>query len=399
MRLDAHPAQGNVLHLIRTFLRKTETFVPSQIVSARRYRTWTLARNHRPGETELFPVPDLAIYTRDRPRSPLHAWADLSYRAVRRMTAVERRFYLDRVRRIRPDVVHVHYGPDACYFLPVLAACRAPALVSFYGFDASRFPNWMLGLGRRTLNRMFPRVQQVLAMSRDMRSDLIRIGCPADKVRIHYPNGVDLARFACRPRSPSPGEKTVLLNVAAMEARKGQEGLLAAFARVRQREPRAELRIAGDGPLKPRLEERIRSLGLQDRVRLLGHLPYERLPDELDRAHVYCHPSVTDRRGDKEGIPTVILEAAATGLPVVATRHAGIPEAVREGETGFLVAERDTEALARRILELVRDPGLRRRMGEAGRRHVETHFDVDRIAVARERIYDDLIAAFPRGNR
>jgi glycosyltransferase involved in cell wall biosynthesis len=302
-------------------------------------------------------------------------------------------FYLTRIGKIGPDLIHIHYGPDARYFLPVLQQISQPVVVSFYGFDASSFPRRLWGFGTLYLKPMFGRVQRVLAMSDDMKSDLVRIGCPADKIRIHYPNGVNLDIFSSFQRKAHEGRKVVILNIAALEERKGQQDLIKAFGRVLRLFPNAELRIAGEGPLKGRLEKAIRALGVGDHVRLLGHLPYEKLPEELGRADIFCHPSVTSAAGDKEGIPTIILEAAATGLPVVATRHAGIPEAVVEGRTGFLVQERDPSALAERILQLLGDSSLCRRMGEAGRDRVRDRFELGKLATKRRAVYEDLLTA------
>ncbi len=121
------PEKRRVLHLIRTYLRQTETFVPSQMVSARRYRTWVLARNDLKGETEQFPVPGLSVYTRDRSRwSAFNPWADVNYQVLKRMSTAEQRFYVKHVRRIQPELIHIHYGPDAYYFLPVLEAAGVP---------------------------------------------------------------------------------------------------------------------------------------------------------------------------------------------------------------------------------------------------------------------------------
>lgn len=388
---DAQPGpRRRVLHYVRTYLRRTETFIYSQIRETHRYEAWMMARDVRNGEIDGFPFEHLHIYARKPIPGPFRLWGNGNYRLIKRMVSEELRFYLSCMRETRPDLVHVHYGPDARYLLPALRVVDLPVVVSFYGYDASSFPNRYLGLGKMYLRAMFDRVQMVLAMSEDMKADLVRIGCPPDRIRIHYPNGVVPQFFSPHRRSVRPGEKTVLLNVAAMEERKGQLELLDAFARVLRHTRDAELHIAGEGPLKGRIERKVRSLALQDHVRLLGHMPYEGLPQALRDAHVFCHPSVTGRTGDKEGIPTIILEASATGLPVAATYHAGIPEAVVDGETGFLVPERDTEGLAEKLLVLIRDPGLRDRMGEAGRRHVLDRFDVATLGRRREALYDTL---------
>jgi len=381
-----------VLHFIRTYLNKTETFIFSQIQPTPRYRSWCMARDSKKGETPLFPFPNLCIYSSWHPPSLSVRWAHVNYRAAKRMTGHELRFYLSRIAAIRPDLVHLHYGPDAWYFLPVLQRLETPRLVSFYGYDASSFPRRYFGLGALFLRKVFRSVDRVLAMSEDMKSDLVRLGCPPEKIRIHYPNGVDMERFSRPEPHPRAREKVIILNVASMEGRKGQLDLVRAFSIVREKISGAELRIAGEGPLRGDIEKAIRRLGLEGCVHLLGHVRYEDLPGLLSGADIFCHPSVTTARGDKEGIPTIILEAAASCLPVVATVHAGIPEAVIDGTSGFLVQEHDIPSLSQRLLELCLDPGMRRAMGMAGRRHIEQRFDVRMLAEKREVLYDELLS-------
>ncbi len=386
-----------VLHLIRTYLNRTETFIYSQIQPTRSYDSWCIARNAKKGETELFPFARLSIYSQQAASWLPREWAHLNYRLLKRMTDHELRFYLRCIDGIRPNLIHIHYGTDAWYFLPLLTKVGIPSLVSFYGYDASSFPRRYFGLGSYYLRHMFRTVNRVLAMSEDMKDDLIRIGCPQDKIRIHYPNGVDLARFTCsKGLSPEQEGKVIILNVASMEGRKGQLDLVHAFAMVRERLPQVELHIAGEGPLRKDIEKAIRSLNLSRCVTLLGHVPYEELPVVLSRAHIFCHPSVTTRQGDKEGIPTIILEAAASCLPIVATLHAGIPEAVVDGQTGFLVKEHDIASLAKRLAELAEDSTMRIQMGHRGRAHIERHFDVRLLAEKREVIYDELLASCAR---
>src|SRR6185437_507604 len=150
----------------------------------------------------------------------------------------------------------------------------------------------------------------------------------------HY-NGVDLARFP-----PGSGGPDLVLFVGRLVEKKGVEILIEAFARARAARPGASLVIIGDGPLRPRLERRA-----GEGVRFLGALPPGDVADWMRRATVLAAPSVTARDGDAEGLPNVIVEAAASALPAVGSDHSGIPEAILDGETGFIVPERDAEAL------------------------------------------------------
>ena len=133
--------------------------------------------------------------------------------------------------------------------------------------------------------------------------------------------------------------------------------------------------------------------GIDNLVSFAGFVRHEELQDELSRAHIFCHPSRTLNNGDKEGIPNTILEAMATGLPVVTTRHAGIPEMVRDGEDGFVVAERDVTAIAQALLTLVKEPDLRAIMGCKATRQVQEKADAVRLTAKLEAIYDEVITS------
>ena len=128
-----------------------------------------------------------------------------------------------------------------------------------------------------------------------------------------------------------------------------------------------------------------------DNIKLLGWKTQAEVADLLKASDILLAPSVTTENGEEEGIPGVIMEAFAQGLPVVSTYHAGIPEVVKDGESGFLVAERDVDALAERLERLIEHPELRFAMGQNGRRFVEEHYDVDKLNDRLVRIYQQLL--------
>jgi glycosyltransferase involved in cell wall biosynthesis len=154
---------------------------------------------------------------------------------------------------------------------------------------------------------------------------------------------------------------------------------------------RVQLLIIGDGPLRRQLHTLTASLGLRDRVEFLGAVPHVAVLSWMRKAAMLVLPGIRTATGREEGLGMVLLEAAATGLPIVGSRVGGIPECILEGKTGFLVPERDEEALARRMAELLEDPVRRNRMGAAGRALVEDRFDIDRQTAVLENYYDSLI--------
>jgi glycosyltransferase involved in cell wall biosynthesis len=153
---------------------------------------------------------------------------------------------------------------------------------------------------------------------------------------------------------------------------------LLAFARLARTHPEARLRMIGEGPLLNPCKDLAEALRIDRSVTFLGAQPNSVVADELAHARAFVQHSLEARSGDREGTPVAVIEAGASAIPVVTTRHEGIPDVVIDGETGFLVEERDVEAMADRMIELASDPGLALRLGEAGRKRIETHFSMDR---------------------
>jgi hypothetical protein len=156
------------------------------------------------------------------------------------------------------------------------------------------------------------------------------------------------------------------------------------------------LSIVGSGPEDAPIRESVRRAGLDERVSFRGNLPIEEVRRLMGESDILLHPSITPEDGDREGIPNALMEGQATGLPVVSTRHGGIPELIVDGETGFLVDERDTAALREALRRLLTSRNLRLRLGAAGRRRIAELFSLDRQAAQYLEIYRDLAERFPR---
>ena len=169
---------------------------------------------------------------------------------------------------------------------------------------------------------------------------------------------------------------------------KGIEYLIRAFARLAPRVPEVELVIIGEGPLKRRLQALARSLGVAARVRLLGAQSHDQVLAWMRKAAMFVLPSVRTGTGRSEGLGMVLLEAAASGVPMVGTRHGGIPEVIVDGQTGCLATERDSDELAARMAELFADDTRRARMARNARALVETRFDLRKQTEKLEDFYD-----------
>ena len=289
-----------------------------------------------------------------------------------------------RLRREQPRLIHAHFGPDGLAALPLAEALRVPLVTTLHGYDVGRTRRRLLLSGRLSWvryalgqDRLVAGCALFLAVSDAVRRAALARGFPAERTTTHY-LGVNLTQF------PAGGEPdpALVLHVGRLVEKKGTAILIDAVARL----PGARLVVIGDGPERARLQQRAAALG--DRVRFLGALPPGDVAAWMRRAWLLAAPSLTAADGDAEGLPTVIVEAAASALPTVATRHSGIPEVVSDGETGFLVPEHDVDALAARLAVLLESVDLRRRMGAAARMQAEQRFDLSRQSARLEAIYD-----------
>jgi len=186
-------------------------------------------------------------------------------------------------------------------------------------------------------------------------------------------------------------ERPVILHVARLVEVKGTRYLMRAFANLARRYDGVQLLIIGDGPLRRPLQALAASAGIRDRVEFLGALPHADVLSWMRKAAMLVLPGIRTATGRAEGLGMVLLEAAATGLPIIGSRVGGIPECILEGRTGFLVPERDDAALAERMGELLEDTVKRRQMGTEGRALVERRFDIHRQTEALENLYDSLL--------
>jgi glycosyltransferase involved in cell wall biosynthesis len=277
-------------------------------------------------------------------------------------------------RRLRADgTAHLH-AHFANY--PALAAWIVNRLTGIpYSFTAHAHDLYVYedGLARKVAGARF-----AVAISEFNRDLLLRAGAGPTPVEVVH-CGVDPAAYAYRDRSPGAAPAR-LLCVAGLREYKGHRYLLAALAGGDGVSSSARLRLVGDGPLRGELEAAADALGVADRVDFLGALAEGEVARELDEASLFVLPSIVGRDGNTEGIPVALMEALAIGVPTVATRVSGVPELVRDGETGRLAEPGDAASLREAIDGLLADPEGAARMADAGRRLVESEFDVERSA-------------------
>ncbi len=280
--------------------------------------------------------------------------------------------YAQAFRRLRPDVVLAQYGPSGVAVREACAALGVPLVTCFHGYDASR--RALLERLADDYRALFRDGAACVVPSRSLERQLVALGADEARVQVN-PYGVDLERFA---GGDPAGAAAVFVSVGRFVEKKAPHLLLLAFARLRERHPEARLRMLGEGPLLPVCRDLARAFGQGDAVHFLGAQPPAIVAEELRHARAFVQHSLEASDGDCEGAPVALIEAGASGIPVVSTRHAGIPEIVLDGKTGLLVGERDVEGFAQCMAELLRSPEHAAALGSAARERALRCFGVAR---------------------
>jgi colanic acid/amylovoran biosynthesis glycosyltransferase len=291
-----------------------------------------------------------------------------------------------RLAPLNPVVLHAHYGPNGLRALPLARNLGVPLIVTFHGSDATitdlRYHKSKYGHRQYFARR--PELQKgaalILAVSHFIRRKLLEQGYPEEKVEVHY-TGIDTKKFTPASTEREP----IILFVGRLTERKGPEYLIRAAAEVQNNLPSAELVVIGDGPLRADLEQ-LAKQSLR-RYRFLGTRSHEEVVGWMNRASIFCAPSVKVLSGEEEAFGMVYAEAMAMQKPVVAFDSGGISEVVSHGHTGFLAPERDWRALVEYLSILLRDAELRKRLGIAGRERVVCKFDLNQRTKVLETLY------------
>ncbi len=331
----------------------------------------------------------LAVETTIRRPRTLLAWARSGHRGTAAGTWQCLNRALPLIRRRHYDIVHCQFGTVAIPLLPLrsIGVADAPLVVSFRGYDISRFVREQ---GAAAYREVFAVADLFLPNCDHFKRRLVALGCDEQRIVVHR-SGLDRARFPLVPVKPPVAGVVRIAIVGRLVEKKGTEYAIRAVARLVRRGHRIELVVIGDGPLAGPLRTLAAGLGVPDCVHFTGWQDQRRVADCLSDSHLVVAPSVTAADGDEDAPVNVLKEAMATGRPVVATRHGGIPELVDDGVSGFLVPERDADALAERIEYLVNRPDVWPAMGAAGCARVARDYDLKLLNDRLVEAYRDLL--------
>lgn len=269
------------------------------------------------------------------------------------------------------DVVLAEYGTTAVAVANACQIADVPLIAHFHGFDASKHE--VLEVYRSGYEKLFRDCAAIVAVSTAMQQKLVSLGAPVEKVHLNV-YGIDCEEFDGNEVAAKP---PIFLSVGRFVEKKAPYLTLLAFAEAYRLEPTMRLRMIGDGPLLSLCRDLAQGLGIASAVTFLGAQPHKVVAEEMRNVRGFVQHSIEASDGDCEGTPLAVLEAGASGLPVVSTRHAGIPDVVVHGETGLLVDEKDVSGMAVHLLQVARDPQLAARMGEAGRKRVLSKYTMD----------------------
>ncbi len=353
-----------------------------QITSLRRVAPIVVAQKRE--NAEKFPFAKIDIVPRPAAHFLRRFWFKQVCNKPWQISAHELRAITAVLDREGAQLLHIFFGHIAVHLLPLIRAWQKPSVVSFHGADVQVD---MEKRAYRTATReMLNAVTRVFVRSASLKRAVIELGCDENKIDI-VRTGIPLQEFPFREREFPENGEWHFLQASRLVQKKGIATTLHAFTVFLQHYPRATLTIAGEGPMLEELKELTRRLKIADRVVLPGFVAPEKLREIYYASHIFLHPSETGSDGNQEGIPNSMLEAMATGLPVFATEHGGIPEAIENNVSGILVPERAHEALSEAVLKSAQDRQLLARLARNGADVVAKKFDQQNQIRRLEEIY------------
>lgn len=367
-----------------TFLKPEMRHIYRQVTGLRRYRTFVMTRERM--EENEFPFRDVEVIPRARKNFVKRFWLKYVMRKPPVYYRGELQVLIKMLKRQPADLMHVYFGHTGVHLLPFIQEWQKPCVVSFHGMDIQPRPQ-QEGYDAQ-MQELLQTVPLALARSKSLLGGLERLGCPTEKLRLNR-TGIPLDQFPFQQR-PMPADGSWrFVQACRLITKKGLATAIRAFARFHAQCPRAKFVIAGDGPLKADLEKLIAELGLGEAVELRGFLTQAELAELYAHSHLFLHPSEMPPDQNQEGVPNSMLEAMATGLPVLATTHGGIPEAVTHERTGLLVPERDEAALFKAMCQITDETEQMYLLGQAASRAVREEFEHGKQIEKLESYYDE----------
>lgn len=345
----------------KKFLPITETFIYEELTKLKNFKLYVFASERM--NKRNFPFPRVIVE-----RSNRKLWKQIRKKKIR--------------------LIHARFGLAGIDMLGLKKKLGLPMITSFHGHDSP--DNKKNKVKYKRLKQLFREGEMFTVTNRQMKKVLMKHGCPKRKIHIQH-SGIDVEKFPFRPRVMPKDKPLNLLFVGRLVEKKGAKYLIKAFKKVHDSFPNTKLTIVGEGELRKPIVQLIQQLGLKNQVKMLGNLSHPEVIKEMDKAHLFCLPSVTGKKGDQEGIPNVLKEAMVCGIPVISTIHAGIPELISSGINGYLVPEKDSDALAKQIMFLIKNHQQWPDIGQSAREKILKDFNSAKQVQVLEKLYRQTI--------
>lgn len=334
-----------------TFLKPEMLHIYRQITSLKRVEPFVIAQKRE--EAERYPFERIQIVGKPAMHFARRFWFKKMQDAPWQISPGEVEKLKSVLAKVNAELLHIYFGHIAVHLLPLIKTWPKPSVVSFHGADV------MVDLDkpayRTATQQMLEAVRLVLVRSESLGRALINLGCPAGKIRLQH-TGIPVDEIPFQPREWPGSGAWKFVQACRLIEKKGLHVSLRAFAKFAARYPASTFTIAGEGPLRNELGQLAAELSVADKVFFPGFISQTQLRELFYQSHIFLHPSEVGGDGNQEGVPNSMLEAMASGLPVFATEHGGIPEAIENGRSGILVKERDDDALALALLERAANP-------------------------------------------
>jgi len=305
------------------------------------------------------------------------------------LNSTQENFFIKKLTENSAKIIHAHFGPSGIEVLPLAKKLNLPLVVTFHGYDASTLLkniNYVL-----RLKELFD-YAYIISVSNAMHNELLELGANESKSTV-IRCGIPVEKFNYRERTPvhlkmKRGKKIVFLQVSNFVEKKGHRFTIEAFSKIKKFYPNILLVLAGDGILLNDIKKLVHYYNLNDSVEFLGKINENKVSEIMNSSDIFLHHSITSKEGDKEGLPTVLMEAMATGLPCVSTYHAGIPELIKDSINGYLVNESEIENYVNKIkLLLTKENNFSKKSRET----VEAEFSLAKSVQALVNTYNKII--------
>ena len=365
-----------------TFLKPEMLHIYRQITSLRRVRPVVIAQKRE--NADRFPFQNIRVVKKPALHFLRRTWFKQIADRPWQISPAEVRATERALTESNAELLHIYFGHIAMLLRPLIRQWQKPSLVSFHGADV--LVDMQKPAYRRATEEMLSLVRRVLVRSESLKRAVIDLGCAPEKIEIQRA-GIPLGDFPFRERGIPGDGQWQLLQAGRLIEKKGLKTTLRAFARFQKEFPAARLTIAGEGPQLEELQSLARELQIDGAVDFVGFVSQEELRELLYSSQIFLHPSEMGCDGNQEGVPNSMLEAMASGLPVFATRHGGIPEVVENNVSGILANERDHRTLGDALIETAKSPDRLRAMGHVASESVAKNFNQTEQARLLEEIY------------